>query len=372
MKRVRMNCIMVPGGILLLLVLLCGAVKSNPAQPADQETGDDAVLGTCILSGTVINFDTNEPIPYFCLLYTKGGGGGILEFLETDEKGHFRTTAPRGSERSLKLHQSSRGTYIIDWDQQMQILPRPFRGIVRDDMTDFIFKVKLWPVTTLTGKVLDESSQPAGNASVYFHHNVPEVKTDATGTFRLQTAPTDRNFDLFAISEDKNKAGFVHLKAGSTTATINLEPTESYNGRVIDTEGTPVGPFEFIVGLRLNGSNNDCLQQRLQADTDGTFTIDYLYPKMSYYFWWFPDEQVNRTLGEYGSKTIDLTKQNPNDDIEIVVEQYLNAVTGRILDTKGAPVKEAKVMVHTRHGIQAQYRRHKAVLSGLLPKNCTN
>lgn len=328
--------------------------------------GNVDAAAVCVLSGKVVNFDTGKPVPYFHLTYFHGNGA-LIEHLETDEQGNFRVTAPRNSRRYFKFTLSRKkrgtGTYIIDWDQQRQIASQAFRGVVRDDMTDLIFQVKLWPVKVLTGKVLDKTGQAVNNASVYIHCDVPAVKTDATGTFKIQVAPTDRNFDLFVISEDMNQAGLVRLKAGTTSATIHLELTASYTGRVIDTKGQAVGPFKLILGLRLNGSRSDCLQEQIQANIDGTFTLDYLYPKVSYRAWWFPDEQINRTIGEHGEKSIDLRKYKPAEQIEIVVEQYLNKLSGRVINAKGEPIEGAKIMVSTRHGIQAQYRRNKAVFS---------
>jgi len=328
-------------------------------RPVNQESGQDAVVQTCMLSGRVINFDTGQPVPNFYLIYSKANGA-LIEYLKTDEQGGFNTTAPRGSERCFRYNFLRGGTYIIDHDRQDTFVP--FRGIINNDIKDFIFKVKLWPVKVLAGKVLDKTGTAVSNADIYIHSDVPAVKIDSSGSFAIHVAPTDRDFDLLAISEDMNLAGLVHLKAGSTTATITLQPTESYKGRVIDTKGHPVGPFKFNIGLRLNGSNNDCLQQQIHADTDGTFTVDSLYPKTQYFFWWFPDGQINRTIGEYGSKTIDLTKLKSGENIEIFVEQYLNSVSGRVRNADGAPVAKVKIMVLT-HNVQAQYRRYKAVYS---------
>ncbi len=329
--------------VLLGAVLQCEAVQL----PTVSESAEDASPGVCVLSGKVVDFDTGRPVPYFHLLHMKTSGA-LVEHLETDETGHFRATAPKGSERYLQFNRSKRGTYIIDWDQQRQIGARPFRGLVRDDMTDLVFKVKLWPVTMLTGKVVDAAGQPVDNASIYVHGEVPAIKTDATGTFHLEVAPTHRDFEVFAITADMNQAGLVHLKANSTTATIPMEPTASYRGCVVDTQGESVGPFKFLVGLRLNGSSNDCLQQSLQADTDGTFTIDALCPQADYLLWWFPDEQVNMTLGAHGDKRVDLSQHGPGAPIEIVVTQYLNTITARVVDANGAPVEDARTTILTR------------------------
>jgi len=348
--------------ILLFTLTVSMKVNSSPLQqPANREQSENSVSQTCVLSGKVINSDTGEPIPYFHLLHMSNGS--LIEHLETDEQGRFHTTAPRGSQRYFRLGRSRRGTYIIDWDRQRQIGSRPFRGLIKDDLTDLVFQVKLWPVKALTGKVVDISGLPVSNASVYVHCDVPVIKTDTAGVFRLQAAPKDRDFDLFVISEDMNQAALVHLKAGTTSSTIHLEPTASYTGRVIDIKGQAVGPFELILGMRLNGSQSDCLQEQIQTHTDGMFTLDGLYPKACYRAWWHPDDQINRTIGEHGEKIIDLRKHKPAEPIEIVVEQYLNTLSGKVVNGRGEPVLGAKIMVLTRHGIQAQHRRYKAVYS---------
>jgi hypothetical protein len=350
----------------LILVVSLGRIISDEIIAKPQTTGQadtaDAVA-VCVLSGKVIDSDTGEPVSYFHLLHMKSNGA-LVEHLETDEQGFFQTTALRGSQRYFQFSRSGRGTYIIDWDRQRPIGSRPFRGVIKGDMTDLTFQVKLWPVKALTGKVLDASGKAAIDASVYLHCDVPAVKTDSAGFFRLQVAPTDRDFDLFAISGDMNQAALVHLEAGTTTSTIHLEPTVSYKGRVVDTRDQAIGPFKFILGMRLNGSMSDCLQEQIQTNGDGAFTLDYLYPKARYRAWWFPDEQINRTIGEHGEKILDLSSHKPGEPIQIVVEQYLNMLSGNILNAKGEPILGAKIMVITSHGIQAQHRRYKAVYSG--------
>ena len=359
------NRIILPGLfciILLIIVLPGGKAKSGVMQQTFVRQADnETVPETCILSGKVINYDTNEPVSNFYLAYIESNGG-IIEYLKTDENGNFRTTAPRDSERYFHYDFSRDGTYIIDRDRQDLYVP--FRGKISEDITDLIFKVKLWPVRILTAKVLDESSQVVKNASVYFHSDIPEIKTDESGVFKLHVAPTDRDFDLFMISEDEKYAKLVHLKAGSTTAAINLEPTENYKGSVINTKNQPVWPFKFMIGLMINGDDlNTCWYREIQTDKDGTFTIDGLYPKTSYIAQWFPDEEFNPSIGEYGKKTINLTKQNSNEIINIVVVQYLNTLTGKVVDINNVPIEGAKFVVGTRSGIQSQSGWGKAFYS---------
>ncbi|MBN1359253.1 MAG: carboxypeptidase regulatory-like domain-containing protein [Sedimentisphaerales bacterium] len=340
--------------MLLKVVVVAGILLLTNSSDAARlpVTGEAVQAETCTLAGTVVDADTGQPVPFFHLRQMNRNGT-VVEHLETDEQGRFRTTAPKGSDRYFALDRSRQGTYIIDWLAQEQAGLRPFSGVVNEDQTDLLIKVKLWPVTTLTGRVVDGSGRPVVNASVYIHCDVPAVKTDANGTFHVEVAPTKQDFDLFAITADRDQAGLAHLKGGSTTTTIELEPTASYRGRVRDTENRPVGPFRFLVGLRLNGSNNDCLQQNVLAEADGTFVVDSLCPEAKYLLWWFPDEQVNRTLGTHGEKWVDLSRQGLDDPIELAVTQYLNTITARVVDANGAPIENARVVIVTRR-LQSQ------------------
>ncbi|MBN2590963.1 MAG: redoxin domain-containing protein [Sedimentisphaerales bacterium] len=336
--------------ISFLIVVLPGTGMIQ--QTSARQANDEVISETCTLSGKVINYDTNEPVPNFCLAYLKSNGAHIA-YLKTDENGNFRTTAQKNSERSFRYDFSRDGTYIIDPQRQDSYVP--FRGKITEDITNLLFKVKLWPVKTLHGKVLDESSRVVSNASVYFHSDIPEIKTDESGAFKLHAAPTDRDFDFFIISEDRKHAKMVHAKAGSTTAAINLEPAENYKGRVVNTKNQPVWPFKFRIGLMINGDDlNFCWSEEIQTDTDGTFTIDGLYPKTSYVAQWFPDEEFNSSIGEYGKKTIDLTKLKSDGYFEIVVVQYLNTLTGKVVDINNVPIEGANFIVGTRDGIQSQ------------------
>ncbi|MBN1975756.1 MAG: hypothetical protein JW787_19130, partial [Sedimentisphaerales bacterium] len=345
--------------IVFLIIVLPGT--GMMLQTSARQAGNTTISETCILSGKVINYNTNEPVPNFYLAYSKSSGA-LIEYLKTDENGNFRTTAPKNSERSFRYDFSRDGTYLIDQDRQDSYVP--FRDTIREDITDLLFKVKLWPVKTLTAKVLDESSLVVNNASIFFHSDIPEIKTGESGVFKLHVAPTDRDFDFFIISEDRKHAKMVHLKAGSTTAAINLEPADNYKGRVINTKNQPVWPFKFRIGLMINGDDlNFCWSEEIQTDTDGTFTIDGLYPKTCYVANWFPDEEFNPSIGEYGKITIDLTKQKSNENIEIVVVQYLNTLTGKVVDINNIPIEGAKVISGTRDGIQSQSGWGKPVYS---------
>jgi len=345
---------------LFLLTVSQGTGLSGDAQAAVASVAaEEDSASLCQISGAVVDAHTGKAVPYFYLCVTSQGA--LVEYLETDEKGRFQTSAAQGDYRSFGLYRSKRGTYIIDWEEQRLLGGRPFSGRVRSDMLNLVFRVKLWPVQTLQGRVVDQTGKAIGDVSVIIHDQVPPVKTDANGAFIMAVAPTDREFDLFAISDDEGQAGCVHLQAGATAATIVLRPTRTYQGQVRDTQGHAVGPFKFLLGLRPNGSRSDCLQRNIETRADGSFSLEGLCPRAAYYTWWFPDESVNTDLGEHGSRVIDLAGHDPNAPIEITVRRYLNAVSGTIVNVDGKPIPKAKIMVSTRHGIQASHRQHKAV-----------
>lgn len=110
----------------------------------------------------------------------------------------------------------------------------------RDNLTkDLVFKVKLWPVQPLKGRAVNAKGEPVQNASAYVHTYVEPSKTGVDGAFTVKTAPTDRDFQLFAMSAEKDQAGLPPLKASATEVAIPLEPTKTYDNIVIEANLTP-------------------------------------------------------------------------------------------------------------------------------------
>ena len=302
-------------------------------------------------------------MPFFHIIHFRDDGR-LVGHVETNAAGDFETTAPLGIDVYLQGNYSRRGTYLIDMDRQKGDEWEVYRGIVRGDVRGFSYRVKLWPVRDLVGKIVDPQGSPVADAAIYIHDTTPPAKSGPDGSFTLHVAPTDRDYNLYAVSKDLRLARPLHLKAGTTTTLIRMESTHQYRGQVVNKMGRPVGPFKFLLGVRPNGGMNDCLQREFTTAQDGTFTLENLHPQGTYTAWWFNDAATNRDI-DRGEKIIELGKQPANEPIKLVVEQYLNAVLGRVTGPKGEPVAEANIMVLTKPGIQAQHAWYKPVMTDI-------
>jgi 5-hydroxyisourate hydrolase-like protein (transthyretin family) len=266
----------------------------------------------------------------------------------SDENGKFSTTVAPGSNVSFQWRPSREGKYIIDQEWQQGGDGgggnyQPFRQqVVSKSQTDLVFKVKLWPVAPLKGQVTDAQGKPVDGASVCMHSEVEPVKTDKDGRFTLAVAPTDRDYDLLAISAKKDLAAIVHVTKGAAAATIALEPTRDYQGEVKTEDGLPAPKLKFYMDVKINKSSIYRAREEPTTDAAGTFTAKNLCPKGAYSISWSGDNEENRAY-DYGNAEADLTKIAEGEPIRFKAKMYVNALMGRVVDVKKEPVVGAKV-----------------------------
>lgn len=312
--------------------------------PGAKVTKDFTLERACVLAGRVIDVTTNRPVAGMRLSrLISTPGSRFLDSLEikTDEGGRFRVVVPRGSQVSLQMEESREGDYLIDQEWRRQQGYQAFsRQVVAEDMTDLELKIKLWAVQPLEGRLVDRSGRGIAQASVYMHQDVPAVKSDADGRFTLKTAPTDRDFSLFAITEDKKLAGLVSLEAGATSAVLRLEPTRDYKGEVTSPDGLPAPGLKFYMDLQLNASNIYRVRAEPKTDADGRFKARNLCPQAEYYAWWSSDNEDNREY-DYGNASIELAGLKPGDPIRFEARHYINTLMGRVVDDQGKPIAGA-------------------------------
>jgi protocatechuate 3,4-dioxygenase beta subunit len=313
-----------------------------------QLTKDLALEPGCVLSGTVSDLVTGEPVPNMVmrLLIETGRRGLDTKDANADENGEFSVIVATGDSVRLTFEESRRdGNYMIDeeWRRQSGNY-YAYQGTVTEDITDMKVKVKLLSARRVTGRVLDDQGQGVKDAMVYVHSDLPAVKTDDSGSFTLKTVPKGDGVELFAISEDETLAALVRLGEGDTEATIALEPTKDYDGQVLNTEGLPAGKLVFYLDLYLNARAHYRVRQEPEADADGKFAVENLCPEATYYAWWSSDHEDNRDYS-YGNATIELAKVDPGEPITFEAKQFLNALMGRVLNEKGEPIEGAQVQV---------------------------
>jgi uncharacterized GH25 family protein/5-hydroxyisourate hydrolase-like protein (transthyretin family) len=313
------------------------------------------------LAGTVIDIATDKPVPRMQMQMLIETGQRYLDTKSaaTDENGHFETSIAPGSNVRFSWEESrTEGDYLIDkqWRQQGNYQPS-FRKTVTENEDDLVFKVKLVPIKSLSGQVVDKNGKGMANAVVYFHSEVPSTKADETGKFELKAVFAERDFDLYAESPDGSLAGLAHFKPGTTSATITLSPTRTFAGEVKNTEGLPAGNLKFYMDLKLNDDMNYRVRREPTTDEEGKFTVKNLCPQALYYAWWHSDHEDNRDY-DYGNADIDLARLEPNEPIKFEAKQYLNTLMGKVVDDQGKPIAKASILI-TAYDMMPQNERRQ-------------
>ena len=300
------------------------------------------------LAGTVIDLTTNKPAPKIQMRMLIETGQRYLDTksVVTDENGHFETGVAPGSSARFSWEESrNEGDYLIDnqWRQQGNNQPS-FRKTITKSEEDLVFKIKLVPIKSLSGRVVDESGKGVANAVVYFHSEVPSTKADEAGAFELKAVFAEQDFDLYAESPDGSLGELAHFKAGAASAKISLSATRTYAGEVTNTDGLPAGNLKFYLDLKLNDDTNYNVRREPKTDEDGKFTVKNLCPKALYYAWWSSDNEDNRDY-DYGNADIDLAKLGPDKPIRFEAKKYLNTLMGKVVDDQGRPIAQASIQI---------------------------
>jgi uncharacterized GH25 family protein len=314
------------------------------------------------LAGTVIDIATDKPVPRMQMRMLIETGQRYLDTkpVLTDENGHFETSIAPGSNVRFSWEESrSEGDYLIDeqWRRQGNYEPS-FRKTVTENEDNLVFKVKLVPIKSLSGQVLDETGKGVANAVVYFHSELPSTKADETGNCELKAVFAEKDFDLYAESPDGSLAGLAHFNVETNSAKITLSATRSYTGEVTNTEGLPAGNLKFYMDLKLNDDNIYRVRREPTTDEEGKFTVKNLCPKALYYVWWHSDHEDNRDY-DYGNADIDLSKLGPDDPIRFQAKQYLNTLMGKVVDDQGKPIAKASILITSYNMIPQNERRQQ-------------
>ena len=300
------------------------------------------------LAGTVIDLTTDKPAARMQMRMLIETGQRSLDTkpVVTDENGHFETGVAPGSSVRFSWEESrDQGDYLIDnqWRQQGNYQPS-FRKTVTKSEEDLVFKIKLVPIKSLSGRVVDENGEGVANAAVYFHSEVPSTKADETGAFELKAVCAKQDFDLFAEFPDGSLAGLAYFKAGASKAKIALSASRTYAGEVTNTDGLPAGNLKFYLDLKLNDDNIYRVRREPTTDEEGKFTVKNLCPKALYYAWWSSDHEDNRDY-DYGNADIDLAKLGPDEPIRFEAKKYLNTLMGKVVDDQGRPIAQASIQI---------------------------
>ncbi len=335
-------------------------------QPGDKLEKDITFQEAVKLAGTVIDLATNKPVPKMQMRMLTETGQRYLDskIVATDENGHFETSvAPQSNVRFSWEESRTDGDYLIDeqWQRQGNNYQPPFRKTVTENEEDLLFKVKLVPIKPFSGRVVDPNGNGLENATVHFHSDLPQAKSDQAGAFELKAVFAEQDFDLYAESKDSSLAGLTHFDAGTDTAILTLSPTKTFEGQVTNTEGLPAGNLKFYLDLKINDDTHYRVRREPTTDQEGKFTVENLYPKALMYAWWSSDNEDNRDY-DYGNAEIDLAKLKPGEPIKFEAKQYLNTLMGKVVDEQGNPIARAAIRIRSYDMIQ-QSERNKQITS---------
>jgi uncharacterized GH25 family protein len=306
----------------------------------------------CVLSGKVVDIATDKPVARMNM--DLDDSRSEVEWSEdsvrivADERGEFRAVVAPEKHVSITPDDSRNGDYLIDQDWRREDMYESdqvsFNETITEDRTGLVFKVKLEPVCLLAGLVVDANGTGIAAASVYADRRVPAAKSDTAGAFTLKTAPRDRDFQLFASAKDGKLAGITNVKAGSTSATIRLEPTRDYAGEVTSADGLPAPNLKFYMSQKLNGGEIYRELGEPKTDAQGRFTATNLCPKATYSVRWDAGNEENRDY-DNSNVDVDLSKIKEGDPIRFNAKLFLNALMGRVVNEKKEPITNAIVDV---------------------------
>lgn len=336
--------------------------EAFPIQPGDNIEKNIVLTRAYTLAGKVVDWTTGKPVAGMNLnRYVQVPGSPYLDTVpvKTGPNGEFRVKVAPGSQVSLQWQESREGDYLMDQEWLRDGHYQPIEPLtMSSDRTDLVLKVKLWQGQPLTGRVVSETGGGVKGVQVHLHPDSRWVTTDSEGAFRVKVAPTDRDFGLLAITEDKSLAGYLPCKAGAAEATIPLKPTCAYEGQVLNTQGLPAPNLKFYLDLNLNGQSNLWVRWEPKTDAEGRFRVPNLVPGLSYHAWWSSDNEENRDY-DFGSATVDLARLKPGEPIAFQAKQYINAVLGRVVNEKGEAVSGAKIEVRSSDLVQQNEREKK-------------
>ena len=198
------------------------------------------------------------------------------------------------------------------------------------------------PATTGTveGEVVDRAGHKVAGALVRSAPlDVPPVKSDGAGRFRLVGVRDGVDYQLVAVLEGATSS-VSSARSGARGLRLTLPPARSYRGRVLDEAHAPVPAF------RLG-------EVEVEAP-DGRFLLQ-LRP---------PGEAVTFTVEAPQRAMVTLVRPAATEELGDIVLRAAPLVHGLVRETDGGPAPGALVVCEGCRGEAAQARHLTAVADG--------
>ncbi|MCP4645871.1 MAG: carboxypeptidase regulatory-like domain-containing protein [bacterium] len=308
-----------------------------PIRSGDHVERDIVLTEGLILSGSVTDLAADGPaanVELECLHSIPRSRFLHSYLLRADDQGRFETRVAAGTHFWVDWEQPRGGGYRVD-PQWLEHNERVFRGVIEQDMTGLAFYVKLCPIRPFAGRVAYPDGRPAEGVRVFVDSDIPDVRTDASGAFAFDQAPSE--FNVFALTEDQTLMASCSIPLDTNDKELVLEEARDYEGQVATTNGVPAGDLTFNLYPAAPTSR---VRRSVTTREDGSFTAEGLCPRLKYTARWSSDQDKNRDYGG-GETRIDLTSLKPDETIRFSVKSHLNALMGKVLDQEGNPIAGA-------------------------------
>jgi protocatechuate 3,4-dioxygenase beta subunit len=150
-----------------------------------------------------------------------------------------------------------------------------FRGDEESQLRAGTFKLVLDAGISVTGRVLDESDSPIGNATVWsgrrFMANRQKTTTDNAGRFKLGSV--EEGPVLFSFSADGYAADSktIAVRPGMDEVIVRLKPGHSIRGIVQDESGQPVSGVRVVLEDNRQPTSDEAFEFTATTGDDGRF-----------------------------------------------------------------------------------------------------
>ena len=151
--------------------------------------------------------------------------------------------------------------------------------VKNDGDNEIHFHRKSTEVISISGKLIpvSDGSNNIANVDISVHATGGKTKFSATATTsgdgRFGVKGMGERFAVFAIAKDKSAAGFVFASQEEAKAlAIELEPTGSFKGRLIDAENNPLVDCDVTMEVQLTDPDGEELGFYSSSKLVATFT----------------------------------------------------------------------------------------------------
>lgn len=213
-------------------------------------------------------------------------GGQIPEVIRVPSHSRGKKTDAAGEYRVCV----GPGTYLVRLDS----MPGESKTIkVTNERTieqNFHMPRPEWGI--LSGKIIDQNGQPVAGAAISGVYRRPARSIDLEcisapdGSFKVKRVQAATA--LFAKSVERKLAGIMRIEADEEAVIIQISPTATARGRLVDDKGQIIANGQVSCGIPVpvqEGPDSPvrwCFGSWSRSGPDGRYTLEYLVPGETY------------------------------------------------------------------------------------------